>query len=99
MHPFKKQPHDLFPRNHAIGKLAHEVETSDAAKPIYGTVGLTRTNLRLAEHGLWEARLAEQGLPLGQGCRAEVLVGGAIDEVALRVGVVVDVAIERGELL
>ncbi|MFT3976157.1 MAG: hypothetical protein QM688_03445 [Sphingomonas bacterium] len=27
--------HDLLPRIHAIGKLARQMETSDAAKPIY----------------------------------------------------------------
>lgn len=26
---------DLLPRNHAIGKLARQMETSDAARPIY----------------------------------------------------------------
>ena len=26
---------DLLPGNHAIGKLARQMETSDAAKPIY----------------------------------------------------------------
>jgi hypothetical protein len=26
---------DLLPRNHTIGKLARQMETSDAAKPIY----------------------------------------------------------------
>lgn len=27
--------HDVLPRNHAIGKLARQMETSDAARPIY----------------------------------------------------------------
>ena len=40
-----------------------------------------------------------EGLPLGQGGRAAGLVGLSVDEVAFEVEVVVDVGMDRGELL
>ena len=40
-----------------------------------------------------------KGLPLGQGDRTAGLVGLAVDQVAFEVKVVVDVGVDRGELL
>ena len=49
---------DVLPRNHAIGKLARQTETSDAARPIYR--GSDHCVLREHEAGVKTAELCRK---------------------------------------